>query len=117
MYRSVRYTVAAIATTLGVSRVSIYRHLTRADSRTWQQAGQRGPWLSAEVRPQCSNAQPRRAPCGGSDPPADRRSGPGKTDTAVGRFQSYLSVWSSISASGALRFTDSIPLIALALLS
>ena len=30
MYRSGQYTVAAIATTLGVSRVSIYRHLTRA---------------------------------------------------------------------------------------
>jgi DNA invertase Pin-like site-specific DNA recombinase len=27
MYRSGRYTVAAIATTLGVSRASIYRHL------------------------------------------------------------------------------------------
>ena len=30
MYRSGRYTVAAIATTLGVSWASIYRHLTRA---------------------------------------------------------------------------------------
>jgi AcrR family transcriptional regulator len=29
MYRSGQYTVAAIATTLGVSRASIYRHLTR----------------------------------------------------------------------------------------
>jgi predicted ArsR family transcriptional regulator len=28
MYRSGQYTVAAIATTLGVSRASIYRHLT-----------------------------------------------------------------------------------------
>jgi len=27
MYRSGQYTVAAIATTLGVSRASIYRHL------------------------------------------------------------------------------------------
>jgi len=27
MYRSGRYTLAAIATTLGVSRASIYRHL------------------------------------------------------------------------------------------
>jgi Helix-turn-helix domain of resolvase len=32
MYRSGQYTVAAIATTLGVSRASIYRHLT-GDSR------------------------------------------------------------------------------------
>jgi len=31
--------------------------------------------------------------------------------------QGYLSVWSSISALGALRLTDSMPLIALALLS
>jgi hypothetical protein len=31
--------------------------------------------------------------------------------------QGYLSVWSSISAAGALRLTDSMPLIALALLS
>jgi AcrR family transcriptional regulator len=29
MYRSGRYTVAAIATTLGVNRASIYRHLPR----------------------------------------------------------------------------------------
>jgi AcrR family transcriptional regulator len=28
MYASGQYTVAAIATTLGVSRASIYRHLT-----------------------------------------------------------------------------------------
>jgi DNA invertase Pin-like site-specific DNA recombinase len=28
MYRSGQYTVSAIATTLGVSRASIYRHLT-----------------------------------------------------------------------------------------
>jgi predicted transcriptional regulator YheO len=27
MYRSGQYTVAAIATTLGVSRASVYRHL------------------------------------------------------------------------------------------
>jgi DNA invertase Pin-like site-specific DNA recombinase len=32
MYRSGQYTVAAIATTLGVSRASIYRHLVRAAS-------------------------------------------------------------------------------------
>jgi DNA invertase Pin-like site-specific DNA recombinase len=32
MYRSGQYTVAAIAHTLGVSRASIYRHLTRAGS-------------------------------------------------------------------------------------
>jgi DNA invertase Pin-like site-specific DNA recombinase len=30
MYGSKQYTVAAIAKTLGVSRASIYRHLTRA---------------------------------------------------------------------------------------
>jgi DNA invertase Pin-like site-specific DNA recombinase len=30
MYATRRYTVAAIAKTLGVSRASIYRHLTRA---------------------------------------------------------------------------------------
>jgi predicted ArsR family transcriptional regulator len=30
MYRSGRYTVAAIAKTLGVSRASIYRHLSPA---------------------------------------------------------------------------------------
>jgi DNA invertase Pin-like site-specific DNA recombinase len=30
MYRSGQYTVAAIATTLGVSRASIYRHLPHA---------------------------------------------------------------------------------------
>jgi predicted DNA-binding protein YlxM (UPF0122 family) len=32
MYRSEDYTVAAIAMTLGVSRASIYRHLTRPGS-------------------------------------------------------------------------------------
>jgi DNA invertase Pin-like site-specific DNA recombinase len=32
MYRSGEYTVAAIATTLGVSRAPIYRHLTRPGS-------------------------------------------------------------------------------------
>jgi DNA invertase Pin-like site-specific DNA recombinase len=32
MYASGRYTVAAIAKTLGVSRASIYRHLTRTSS-------------------------------------------------------------------------------------
>jgi hypothetical protein len=31
MYRSGQYTVMAIATTLGVSRASIYRHLTNID--------------------------------------------------------------------------------------
>jgi predicted transcriptional regulator len=31
MYRSGQYTVADIATTLGVSRASIYRHLTVTD--------------------------------------------------------------------------------------
>jgi DNA-binding XRE family transcriptional regulator len=30
MHRSGQYTVAGIATTLGVSRASIYRHLTHA---------------------------------------------------------------------------------------
>jgi predicted transcriptional regulator len=33
MFRSRQYTVAAIATTLGVSRASVYRHLTRPDRR------------------------------------------------------------------------------------
>ena len=33
MYASGQYTVAAIATTLGVSRASIYRHLTGPDHR------------------------------------------------------------------------------------
>jgi DNA invertase Pin-like site-specific DNA recombinase len=33
MYASGQYTVAAIAKTLGVSRASIYRHLTNADGR------------------------------------------------------------------------------------
>jgi DNA invertase Pin-like site-specific DNA recombinase len=33
MYRSGQYTVATIATTLGVSRASVYRHLTRPDRR------------------------------------------------------------------------------------
>jgi DNA invertase Pin-like site-specific DNA recombinase len=32
LYRSGEYTVAAIAKTLGVSRASIYRHLTRPGS-------------------------------------------------------------------------------------
>ena len=32
MYRSGQYTVAAIAKTLGVSRASIYRHLTCGDA-------------------------------------------------------------------------------------
>jgi DNA invertase Pin-like site-specific DNA recombinase len=32
MYHSGQYTVVAIATTLGVSRASIYRHLVRAAS-------------------------------------------------------------------------------------
>jgi predicted transcriptional regulator YheO len=32
MFSSGQYTVATIATTLGVSRASIYRHLARADS-------------------------------------------------------------------------------------
>jgi DNA-binding transcriptional regulator LsrR (DeoR family) len=31
MYASEQYTVAAIAKSLGVSRTSIYRHLTRAN--------------------------------------------------------------------------------------
>ena len=33
MYASGQYTVAAIAKTLGVSRASVYRHLTNADGR------------------------------------------------------------------------------------
>ena len=33
LYASGQYTVAAIAKTLGVSRASIYRHLSKADSR------------------------------------------------------------------------------------
>jgi transposase-like protein len=33
LYASGQYTVAAIAKTLGVSRASIYRHLTNADGR------------------------------------------------------------------------------------
>jgi DNA invertase Pin-like site-specific DNA recombinase len=33
MYASGRYTIAAIANTLGVSRASVYRHLTRPDRR------------------------------------------------------------------------------------
>jgi transposase-like protein len=32
MYASGQYTIAAIAKTLGVSRASIYRHLTRTGS-------------------------------------------------------------------------------------
>jgi DNA invertase Pin-like site-specific DNA recombinase len=32
MYRSGQYSVVAIASTLGVSRASIYRHLNRADA-------------------------------------------------------------------------------------
>jgi predicted transcriptional regulator len=32
MYASGQYTVAAIAKTLGVSRASVYRHVTRADT-------------------------------------------------------------------------------------
>jgi predicted transcriptional regulator len=41
MYSSGQYTVAAIATTLGASRASIYRHLTgdRADRVTWRHSG------------------------------------------------------------------------------
>ena len=42
---------------------------------------------------------------------------PGKTDRTSSGTAGYLSVWSSISAVGALRLTDSMPLIALALLS
>ena len=41
MYASGRYTVAAIANTLGVSRASIYRHLTRPDRRAGQERTQR----------------------------------------------------------------------------
>jgi predicted transcriptional regulator YheO len=33
LYASGQYTVATIAKTLGVSRASIYRHLSKADSR------------------------------------------------------------------------------------
>jgi DNA invertase Pin-like site-specific DNA recombinase len=40
MYRSGQYTVAAIANTLGVSRASVYRHLTRPDRRVGQERAQ-----------------------------------------------------------------------------
>ena len=35
MYRSGQYTVAAMATTRGVSRTSIYRHLTPPSPQRW----------------------------------------------------------------------------------
>jgi hypothetical protein len=43
--------------------------------------------------------------------------GHGEADPGVSGTAGYLSVWSSISALEALRLTDSMPLIALALLS
>jgi DNA-binding CsgD family transcriptional regulator len=46
MYASGQYTVAAIATTLGVSRASIYRHLSNADRRLGSSA--HGAVLTAE---------------------------------------------------------------------
>jgi hypothetical protein len=45
------------------------------------------------------------------------RPGTARPMKASTQRRGYLSVWSSISAFGALRFTDSMPLIALALLS
>jgi predicted transcriptional regulator len=41
MYRSGQYTVAAIAKTLGVSRASVYRHLSEVGSRTWPRPARR----------------------------------------------------------------------------
>jgi transposase-like protein len=41
MYRSGQYTVSAIATTLGVSRASIYRHVARRDRRVGEERAQR----------------------------------------------------------------------------
>jgi hypothetical protein len=64
-----------------------------------------------------------RSPSKASGAPVLRDQGPiGRPDTArpiqpSSRTAGYVSVWSSISAVGALRFTDSMPLIALALLS
>jgi predicted ArsR family transcriptional regulator len=50
MYRSGQYTVAAIAEALGVSRASIYRHLTPQQSLT--NSFQWGPDAGGEaVRP------------------------------------------------------------------
>jgi hypothetical protein len=45
------------------------------------------------------------------------RPGTARPIQASSRAAGYLSVWSSISALGALRLTDSMPLIGLALLS
>ena len=60
------------------------------------------------VASRCSNARQWRHP--GVAPTRCRSAvGQGKTDAGVGRFQRYVSVWSSISALGALRFTDSMP--------
>src|SRR5512132_2956126 len=70
-------------------------------------------WIGGPVR--------SRTPHGVPGPSATRdrigRPGTARPIQASRGAAGYLSVWSSISASGALRFTDSMPLIALALLS
>jgi hypothetical protein len=74
MYRSGQYTVAAIATTLGVRRASIYRHLTRPGSAAEPGGGgtcrpppagptgcgQRSPWVrDPQTGRQLSRCRPR----------------------------------------------------------
>ena len=52
MYRSGQYTVTAIATTLGVSRASIYRHLTRRPDLSWRW------WLPPTARSRADRLRP-----------------------------------------------------------
>jgi IS30 family transposase len=53
MYRSGQYTVTAIATTLGVSRASIYRHLTRRPRQlSWRW------WLPPTARSRADRLRP-----------------------------------------------------------
>jgi transposase-like protein len=88
MYRSGQYTVAAIATTLGVSRASIYRHLTQ-------------------------DRQLKRSLGRGTDVPDMWESTPGVEEAPQATYRSgrRSPQW------GPLPLTDSMPLIALALLS
>jgi ROK family len=65
-----------------------------------------------DLPPSHPHRQLNRSPRSGTDVQLQGESTPASRWSA-----GYLSVWSSISAVGALRLTDSMPLIALALLS
>ena len=77
------------------------------------------PYLPAPRVPTVYRQAPVRPVADASGAPVLRDQGPigrpGTADTGVSGTAGYLSVWSSISALGALRLTDSMPLIALVL--